>query len=874
MKYSSGINISFLSRCFVRSFSSCVFFLFFAVNAFCQYPDYTDSTITIAASDKYHAEFLGKVLLGNHYRNIWSAPVTLHYLDMGVDAGGLTPLKRGGGLQTKSLRLMGADSNQYVIRTIDKDPSKTVSHIFQNTIITDLIQDQISASHPYAPLAVSKLADYAGIYHTNPQILYMPDDPRLGKFRNDFKNRMVLYEVRELNSQDVGQGPGELKKIISTFDLYDKMQKSSDNRIDSRFVLRSRLFDMWIGDWDRHEDQWRWAEFKSETGKLFRPIPRDRDQAFFTFDGLLPTYASLDVAATRKMQRFRPMPVSISWFNYNARFFDRAFLPSLNREDWKEVADSLMTAISDENINDAFKTWPDTIYKLSAPRIINVLKERRNNLPVMADKYYAFLARQVDVVGCDKDDYYEIKRSEPNVTDVSVYQYMNGEKGDLTFHRIFNAKETEELRLYGLGGNDVFNISGKADKTSLLRIIGGKGMDSIIDHSTAGGFGKRTRIYDSREGNFISLNNDAANKTSDDTLLNTYNRKELNYTFNGLNPAFGFNIDDGVFLGVSIARTTYGFKKFPYQSKQIFSGGLAFRTVAYNFKYRGDFTDVIGKMNFVVSADVQAPNFRQNFFGYGNETPQDSEFQYYRLRINQIFLFPSFELGSGKLHFLIGPLYQQAKLRPDNTDKVIDALPFLQEQVNKRRNYLGFNTELEFQKFDRDTLPHIGFGFFMNTGSLFELNGTSINFGFLRGSVALTYTFYKPFRLTIATRFGGGHNVGDFAFYQSNNIGGRNTVRGFRGERYSGRSALYNNLEARVKLFHFNAYIFPADIGILGLVDNGRVWIDGESSDKIHTSYGGGLWISPFGLAVLTITDSFSDEQPNGLLNIKLGWWF
>ena len=51
---------------------------------------------------------------------------------------------------------------------------------------------------------------------------------------------------------------------------------------DQDQVLRSRLFDIWIGDWDRHDDQWRWASFKDKNGfTYYQPIPRDRDQIFF-----------------------------------------------------------------------------------------------------------------------------------------------------------------------------------------------------------------------------------------------------------------------------------------------------------------------------------------------------------------------------------------------------------------------------------------------------------------------------------------------------------------------------------------------------------------------------------------------------------------
>ena len=107
-------------------------------------------------------------------------------------------------------------------------------------------------------------------------------------------------------------------------------------------------------------------------------------------------------------------------------------------------------------------------------------------------------------------------------------------------------------------------------------------------------------------------------------------------------------------------------------------------------------------------------------------------------------------------------------------------------------------------------------------------------------------------------------------------IGGRSNenVRGFLGERYTGKSSFYNNLEARLRLFHFNAYIFPADFGIIGLLDNGRVWVQDDSSSVWHTGYGGGIYLNPFGIAVLSATYTFSKDETAGLLNIKLGWWF
>lgn len=843
--------------------------------------DYRDSTITRPASTKYKAQFIGRLFLGSHYRDVWSAPVTMKYLDLQYMKGGLTPLKRGGGYQTLSLRLMGADSNQYVIRTIDKDPSKTVASAFRNTIITDAIQDQISASHPYGFLVAAELAKPAGIYHANPLVLYVPDDPLMGEFREAFKHQVVLFEERELSNAGVEAGLNGFRKVIGTLDLYENLHKSSDYFVDEKFVVRSRLFDMMIGDWDRHEDQWRWAQFNQDGGqKMYRPIPRDRDQAFFNFDGILPTYASLNVAATRKMQRYKPMPLSTSWFNYGARYFDHNFMTRLSRSDWLQAADTLRQMISDEEIETAFRIWPDTVYKLTGPEIIATLKARRDNLPTIAENYYNFLAKSVAVVGTNKSDLFKVSRKPGRETEVTVFQLKNGEAGRMTYQRTFQKSETDELILYGLDGSDVIEVEGTSGPNILLRVVGGGGIDSVFDRSKVGGLWKSTKVYDDKEQNYLLPGSEAKNKTSSDTFFNTYSTKSYEYNFNGFFPVFGFNNDDGVFLGASVSRITHGFKKTPYKSKQAFSGQGALKTGAFSFEYTGDFTDVIGKLNLNIAASVLAPNYQQNFFGYGNETQQIYPYEDYRLRINQALLFPALEAGEAdQVRFLFGPIYQQAKLSPDTIDNFSEVFPSLDADNISRKHYMGVNTQFRFNPFHSDTMPRFRLRFIVNTGYLKQFEDNTVSFGFVRGHVSLSYHFYDvrgTERLVLATRLGGGINIGEFEFYQANIIGGRTNenVRGFRGERYSGRASLYNNFEARLKLFHFNAYIFPADLGIVGLLDNGRVWVEDDTSDKIHTGYGGGIWLSPFGIAVITATYAFSDDEPGGLMNIKLGWWF
>ncbi|MEO6439081.1 MAG: hypothetical protein ABIO23_07880, partial [Chitinophagales bacterium] len=710
-----------------------------------------DSTITLAASDKYHSNFLGKLILGSHYRKVWGAPITIHYLDMEHMRGGLTPLKRGGGLQTKSLRLMGADSNQYVIRTIDKDPSKTVTAAFQNTILTDLIQDQISASHPYAFLVIPSLAKSANIYHTNPKILYVTDDPGLGKFRDDFKNRMVLFEERILTNADVEEGLSGFRKVKSTFEVYEAIQKNADNYVDEKFLLRSRLFDMWIGDWDRHEDQWLWAEFKQPDGtKMYRPIPRDRDQAFFTFDGVLPTIASLNIAATKKMQRFRPMPRTIEWFNFNARNVDHNLLTRMTQQDWRDMADSMLITISDQNIEDAFRVLPDTIYNLSAPGIIKNLKSRRNNLPLIADDYYRFLSQNVTILGTNKQDYFEVKHSVPDVTNISVYEYKDGVRGKLYYRRTFTQDETRQIQLYGLNANDVFHLEGKASASPVIRIIGGEGIDTITDIARISSLFKKTKVYDTKEGNVLNLGSEARSKTSNDSIFNNYSHHSYDYNHKLFYPYFGYGVDDGVFLGAALSFVSYGFKKgpcaadmpcynsAPYASKQTIGFDVAMKTRAFNFFYRADFSDVLGKLNLNIDAKVQAPNFRYNFFGFGDTTLLLYPAKDYRLRINSIYLFPSLEAGDlNKVRFQFGPLYTEARVTNDSiAGDTVNIFPDLTQNDFLRKSYIGLNTQWTYDPFIEDSLPKFEIRFKVNVGYLKQVESNDIEFGFARGYVS------------------------------------------------------------------------------------------------------------------------------------------
>ncbi|HEY3429272.1 MAG TPA: metallophosphoesterase, partial [Cyclobacteriaceae bacterium] len=406
--------------------------------------------IEIQASTRYHATRSREKWLGKNYRAEWEQKITAPVFDIGKEQGGLKILQRGGGNQTLSLRLEDSTGREYTLRSIEKFPERALPEPLRKTFAKDFVQDQISAAHPFAALVVPPLAESAGIYHTNPKVVYVPNDPRFGIYQRDFANQLMLFEERPAGSGKGMDFFGNADKIINTTKLLEQLEKDNDNRVDQEFFLRSRLFDMWIGDWDRHEDQWRWAEFESKKGKTYRPIPRDRDQAFFINEGRIPKLLSKPFLLFQ-FEGFNKEVRTPSGLMFSGRYIDRRFLTELTKEQWAKIADDLSSTMSDEEIETAIKQWPEDIYKLHGDEIIQKLKSRRANLKSDALKHYLFLTREVSITGSDKRELFEIERKENGNVSVTGFNInKEGEKGKKFYEREFFGNETREIRLYGL----------------------------------------------------------------------------------------------------------------------------------------------------------------------------------------------------------------------------------------------------------------------------------------------------------------------------------------------------------------------------------------------------------------------------------------
>lgn len=814
-----------------------------------------------------------KFWMGANYRKEWATPIKAPVINLATEHGGLNPLKLGGGKQTKSLRMEDSLGNQYTFRSIQKFiTAKTLPPDMQSEAAEDLVADGVSASYPYSTISIPPLADAAGVPYGKVKLVYIPDDPRLGEYRKDFANILALFEERL---------PEGVSKGYSTDEVVDRLKEDNDDNVDQYAMLRARILDMFVMDFDRHEDQWQWGAIDKDKGKTYFPIPRDRDQAFFTNQGFIPGMLKQPWLVPQ-IEGFKSKANNINRFNFAARNLDRFFLNELSEQDWKKEVEAFLPKMTDELIEKALNQQPAAIRPISADKIANDLKARRQYLADEVMKYYRFLAEIVSITGSDKKELYEITRNKDGSVLVQVYKITKeGEQSIKMYERTFDPSVTKELRIYGFGGDDRFAIKGSNNKIR-IRLIGGDGKDNFQSASRG-----KAIVYDMKNGK-NKLSGHLKNKMANDSLVNSYQR--IYYKYDQTIPflSASYNRDDGLFLGVSLKFIRQGFRKTPYKSMHEFTVNHALATNAFNFRFYSEYIGILGKnIDLLTDIDIKAPNNTTNFFGYGATSVYDKskpgKFKYYRARYNlgdvSLLLRKRF---SDKVMLTAGPTYQFYSMdKEDNLNRnIITAGTGLdQATLYAKQSYFGGKASLLVDTRDNKVLPAKGIYWQSSFKHLSGLNENSYEVN----QANTDFTFYLniiPKTLVLANRTGGGYNFGynylhqfqPFEFYQAQYLGSEDNLRGYRKYRFAGRSKAYNNTELRVTVANFQTYIFPGTLGILAFYDTGRIWDDLYPDNKWLNGYGAGFWISPLKKMVFSL--SFAASKEDKLPLIGFGWKF
>lgn len=824
--------------------------------------------LNVVAGEEYEASGFKEIFLGWHYRKTWATPISTNYLNLDTVFGGLTPIKRGGGRQTTSLKFKAENGCEYVFRSVNKDPKKALSYELRETIVADLVKDQTSTQQPYGAIATTKMLDQLGILHPHPVLYVLPPDEKLGPFKEEYANLLGMLEESP-KSPGIGcAGFGGSDEVLRSNKLFRKLYKDHDHQVDQTEFALAKVFDIFVGDWGRHEDNWKWAGYSRGKNMVYKPIPRDRDHVFSVWDGLLPWLADRKWAKTSG-DHFGFKVHDIRSLTWSARHIDRVLLTDVSKEEWLQQSSIVQNTLTDQVIESSIKNMPLEIYEVSGKEIEEKLKARRVDLDTYVLDYYYLLARYVDVLGSSKREIFRLKRLPDHSINVRV---TNKKETKELYNRTFYPKETKEVRLYGLGNEDEFYLTGESDKSILVRVIGGEDKDKIMDESMVKGSRKKTRIYENDPGSTINPGTEGKSIHSWNENLYKYNRQAFAYNTYFPLPFLGYNADDGLIigLGVTFKRQKFGKEDFSAKHRLDVRGSTSGN---FQLSYDAQLHHVIHKWDVVYYGLLAYPTDFVSFYGYGNETQKvDSLYRadYYKTRYN------SAQLGVGVLRDFLKRSQFSLVINYENNEGQIseNSILDLPKDVlgTEKINLYEATAKLDLDFRNDKKFPEKGMRLFSEYNQGIITNNNNSSYSKLLGYIELHATIHSILPIIIGVRGGGALSSGDIPFYKLNNLGQNNYLRGYRKNRFAGRSMVFFNSDLKIQILDIATPVVPVKFGIRGFYDFGRVYIEGENSDKIHAGYGGGIYLIPLEKSYsLALNIAFSEEEKNGLIVFEIG---
>lgn len=820
------------------------------------YPIITQDSIkmSIMAKEETSKSKTYKFFWGERFREDYSTPVSAKVVYLDTLLGGLTPTRKGGGTQSKTLQFKDSEGKRYVLRAMKKQAAQFIQAAifqdqyvedqFEDTYSEDLIQDIFTGSYPYGTFVIGTLSDAINLAHLNPKLYYVPKQKALGKFNNDFGDELYMFEEHASSGHTELATGNFTGNILSTFDMMRKINKDESIKIDEEAYIKARLFDMLIGDFDRHQDQWRWLEYKENGKTIYKPLPRDRDQPFSKMaDGFFGGATVAFIPNARSFKKYNSELIDVKGFTRNSYSLDKAIITSSNKAIWDKQVVLIQTKITDQVIDQAFNSIPNEVNAFNISEIKEMLKLRKNKLQKTSDRYFKLINKYAVVRATNKDDYIKIESNDKGEVSLRMLRKKKDTIKDEFYARTFYPEQTKEIWVYSLDDDDTFEVIGKSKKIK-IRLIGGHNIDDYIVEN-----GKNVVIYDYKsKPNDISKAPKARIKLQDKYVTNVYDYKKLKHNTNQLLPLLGANPDDGLKMGASNTYTTYGFERNPFTSQHKLQGAYYFATNGFELNYKGEFANVIKSFNLMVEAQFNSPNFSLNFFGFGNETQNLDDnlgMNYNRVKVSELSFTPSLIWKAyGGSNVSLGVTYEAIEVS-ETQNRFVENTFQVPDYIFERNQFASIQTKFQFENFDNKAYPTLGMTTSIEFGYKTSLDDTSRNFTYLIPEISFAHKIDPSGSLVLATKLKSHLNFNNnFEFYQAASIGGTDGLRGYRNQRFTGKQSFYQNSDLRYSFTRLKTGLLPVRLGFYGSFDYGRVWLDQEDSKKWHNSYGGGIFVN------------------------------
>ncbi|MDB4293626.1 hypothetical protein N9954_09495, partial [Maribacter sp.] len=349
---------------------------------------------------------------------------------------------------------------------------------------------------------------------------------------------------------------------------------------------------------------------------------------------------------------------------------------------------------------------------------------------------------------------------------------------------------------------------------------------------------------------------------------NNYHFTYFKNNTNILAPTVGFRTDDGFFLGFKDTFVKKGLGLNKFRQKHSFSGSYYFGFEAAELQYQGVFGNIIPKWNLEVDAYYTGDRYTNNFFGRGNETINQEDAldrDFYRARLQQ------YRASVGLAFYTLRVKALFESLRVNEVEGRFFNPTSFNPIVFEQQRYVGAEVTGKYRNGNAGDFPTKALQFGFSFGYKSNANLKNNNFGYASLNVGVDHKLIPSGNLVLATRaeykslVGGG----DTFFYHAPSLGGDNGLRGFRDQRFTGRSYLYHSTDLKVKLKRYITAVSPVTIGLYGGFDYGRVWERNDTSNIWHTSQGVGFWVSS--LKALTLNLGYFNSKENNLVQFGFG---
>jgi hypothetical protein len=386
---------------------------------------------TIAAGSEYKASGLHNWFWGSNYRNLWTTPVTVKALNMDTAYGGLTVFAAEDS-EAKKLYLKNVEGKEYVLTSVSKTPGKLLRPQLRGTYAEDWVNDAVSITNPYVASTMPVFASVVDINKTNVMYVYVPKQHALNTYNDVYGNN--FYRLEQVVNVNQDQADTNAESFIETAQLLNILNNNTNCSADKNALIRERLFDMFVNDWNRGEDKWRWEKSAQGNQQVYKPVPTDRDAAYTKYNGKF-TKLGFQITNANLIQSFRSDLKNVNSFNFKAKDLDRRLLNEATLSDWQTTATDLQRSLTDKIIEDAARQLPKEIYPLTGDEIITKLRARRDHLVEWATQYYHFLSAEVEIPGTYQNEEFDVDCMN-DTTVVHVFS-LNGKNDTPYYSRKF-----------------------------------------------------------------------------------------------------------------------------------------------------------------------------------------------------------------------------------------------------------------------------------------------------------------------------------------------------------------------------------------------------------------------------------------------------